>query len=417
MNKTSTSQSFPPIRPDAWLLDPNVVFINHGSFGACPKGILARQTAIREEIEREPVDFLVRKMPPLVDRSRAALADLIGADPADLAFVHNATAGVNAVLRSLDFQPGDEILTTVHDYNACRNVARYVAERAGARVVVADLPLPITSPEQVVETVLGHLTSRTRLALIDHITSPTALIFPIERLVGALNERGIDTLVDGAHAPGMIPLDLRRIGAAYYTGNCHKWLCAPKGAGFLHVRPDRQKGIQPPIVSHGWNRPRSGYTPLQDGFDWPGTFDPSAWICVGEAIRFVNSLLPGGLTALMRRNHDLAMLGRRMLCERLRLEPVGPEEMLGSMAAVRLPDCDLSPLDPGEEDILYGDTRYHDRLLDRYGIEVPVYHWPAAPRMVVRISAQAYNYPAQYERLVAAIPAIEEDKAGRRDSA
>ena len=410
MTDAISETSLAAISPDVWLLDPSVTFINHGSFGACPKVVLDRQARIREEMEREPVEFLVHKTPGLVDRSREALAGVVGADPADLVFVHNATAGVNAVLRSLDFQPGDEILTTVHDYNACRNVARYVAERAGAKVVVADVPLPITSSDQVVETVLRHVTSRTRLALIDHITSPTALIFPVERLVGDLNERGIDALVDGAHAPGMVPLDLRRIGAAYYTGNCHKWLCSPKGAGFLHVRRDRQKGIQPPIVSHGWNRPRSGYTPMQDGFDWPGTFDPSAWICVGESIRFVESLMPGGLASLMRRNHDLAMYGRRVLCERLRLEPVGGEEMLGSMAAVSLPDCDLPPLDPSEEDMLYGDTRYHDRLLRQFGIEVPIYHWPAAPRMLARISAHAYNHPAQYDRLVEAILAVEGER-------
>ncbi|MBN1395711.1 MAG: aminotransferase class V-fold PLP-dependent enzyme [Pirellulales bacterium] len=406
MNADSAHDRLAAISPHAWMLDPNIAFLNHGSFGACPSAVLERQQELRVEMEREPVEFFVRKMPALVDGSRAALAELIGAEQSDLVFVHNATAGVNAVLRSLQFRPGDEILVTAHDYNACRNVVRNVAERARAKVAVVEAPLPIASPRQVVEAVLERVTPQTRLVVLDHITSPTALIFPIEELVRELDDWGIDVLVDGAHAPGMVPLDVRRIGAAYYTGNCHKWLCAPKGAGFLHVRPDRQQGIQPPIISHGWNRPRAGYTPMQDGFDWPGTFDPSAWICVGEAIRFVESLMPGGLPALMRRNHDLAMFGRRVLCERLGLEPVGPKEMLGSMAAVHLHDDDSAPLDPSERDMLYGDTRRHDRLLDRFGIEAPFYHWPSPPRMLLRISAQAYNYPAQYERLAEALPGL-----------
>ena len=291
-----------------------MTFLNHGSFGACPLDVLERQQELRAAMEREPVDFLVRRMTPLLDESRDTLAGLIGADPADVVFVQNATAGVNAVLRSLAFRPGDEILVTAHDYNACRNVARYVAGRTGAAVVEAELPLPIDSPQQVVDAVLSRTTPRTRLALLDHITSPTALIFPIAELVRELDRRGIDTLVDGAHAPGMVPLDMKQLGAAYYTGNCHKWLCAPKGAGFLHVRRDRQEGIQPPILSHGWNRPRPGYSPFQDAFDWPGTLDPTAWLCVGEAIRFISTLMPGGLPALIERNHELAMLGRRILC-------------------------------------------------------------------------------------------------------
>ncbi len=250
----STADIFPAIHPNAWPLDPAVTFLNHGSFGACPRVVLERQTAIREEMERNPVEFLVRKMSPLLDESRAALAGLVGAEPADLVFVHNATAGVNAVLRALDFQPGDEIIVTAHDYNACRNVVRYVAERTGARVVAADVPLPIDSPRQVLDAVLERATAHTRLAMLDHITSPTALVFPIEELVGELNGRGIDTLIDGAHAPGMVPLDLRRIGAAYYTGNCHKWLCAEGGrfsprpprppAG--HSAADHQPRLEPP---------------------------------------------------------------------------------------------------------------------------------------------------------------------------
>ena len=392
------SPSFPAIQPDAWLLDPAVTFLNHGSFGACPRVVLEKQQQLRRELEREPVDFLVRKMTPLVDESRGALAALIGADPADVVFVQNATAGVNSVIRSLDFRPGDEILVTAHDYNACRNVIRYVAQRTGAVVVEVEAPLPITSPQQVVDAVLERVTARTRLAMLDHITSPTALIFPVEQLVRELDRRGIDTLIDGAHSPGMIPLDVNRIGAAYYTGNCHKWLCAPKAVGFLHVRRDRQQAIQPTIVSHGWNKPRPGYSPFQDAFDWPGTLDPTPWLCIGESIRFLSGLMPGGLEALMRRNHDLAVSAQRILCDRLGVQPVGIESMLGSMAAVHLPDNPAAfdsqgqPV-PGEE------YRLNNELFSEHHIEVPAFFWPAAPRMLLRICAQAYNHSAQYEQL------------------
>jgi isopenicillin-N epimerase len=398
MPNTFDLPSMSAIQPDAWSLDPAVAFLNHGSFGACPRVVLERQRELRLELEREPVDFLVRKMTPLVDESREALARLVGADASDMAFVQNATAGVNSVVRSLEFRPGDEILVTAHDYNACRNVIRYVAQRTGAVVVQADVPLPITSPRQVIDAILERVTPRTRLAMLDHITSSTALVFPVEEIVRELDRRGVDTLVDGAHGPGMVPLNLNRLGAAYYTGNCHKWLCAPKAVGFLHVRRDRQQGIQPPIVSHGWNRPRPGYSPLQDGFDWPGTLDPTPWLCIGDCIRFLSGLMPGGLEALMKRNHDLAILGQRILCKRLGLTPVGVESMLGSMAAVHLPD-NAAAFDaqgrpqPGEE------WRLNNELFAEFKIEVPAYFWPAAPKMLLRICAHAYNHSAQYERL------------------
>lgn len=397
MSPQSTT-SYPPIQPDAWSLDPSVTFLNHGSFGACPKVILEQQLEYRREMEREPVDFLVRKMTPLVDASRNAMAGLIGADPADVVFVQNATAGVNSVIRSLEFRPGDEILVTAHDYNACRNVIRHVAQRTGAVPVEVPLPLPITSPQQVVDAVLERVTPRTRLAMLDHITSPTALIFPVDQLVRELDRRGVDTLIDGAHTPGMLPFDVNRIGAAYYTGNCHKWLCAPKAVGFLHVRRDRQQYIQPTIISHGWNRPRPGYSPFQDAFDWPGTLDPSPWFCIADCIRFLSGLMPGGLETLMRRNHELAILAQRILCDRLGLQPVGVESMLGSMAAVHLPDNPAAfdadgNVAPAEE------WRLNNELFAQFRIEVPAYYWPAAPKMILRVCAHAYNHLSQYDRL------------------
>src|SRR5438477_4263646 len=232
--------SQPAYGPSPWMLDEKTIFLNHGSFGSCPRPVLEYQRALRERMERQPIQFLARELEGLLDEARGELAQFLGAAAEDLVFVPNATAGVNTVLRSLRFERDDELLVTDHEYNACRNALDSVAQFWGARVTVARVPFPLRTEEEIVEAVLGAATPRTRLALLDHVTSQTGLVFPIERLVMGLAERGIDTVVDGAHAPGMLPLDLRGIGAAYYTGNCHKWLCTPKGSGFLHVRRDRQ---------------------------------------------------------------------------------------------------------------------------------------------------------------------------------
>jgi isopenicillin-N epimerase len=386
-----------------WPLDPAVAMLNHGSFGACPKLVLRRQDALRRQMERQPVEFLFRRMQPLLDRSRRALAELIGAEPGGLVFVNNATAAINAVLRSLRFAAGDELLVTNHSYNACSNAMDYVARECGANVTTVKIRLPVESAAQVVDAVVAGVTPRTRLALVDHVTSPTAIVFPIEEIVDALSRRGVETLVDGAHAPGMVPLDVGRIAAAYYAGNCHKWLCSPKGAGFLYVRPDRRELIQPTVISHGYNTPRPGHTRLEDLFDWTGTDDPTAWLCVEDAIRFVGSLVPGGLPALADRNRRLALWARDMLSHELGFRPVCPDEMIGSMAALEMPDDD----DPaGAMDRTTAVTPVHrlnTQLLRRHAVEVPIYHWPAPPRKLLRISAQAYNCPAQYRRLAEAL--------------
>ena len=382
-----------------WTLDPEVEFLNHGSFGACPTRILAVQQELRARMERQPVLFLARELENLLDGARTGLAAFLDSDADDLAFVPNATTGVSTVVRSLRFGPGDELLTTDHAYNACRN-ALHAAEQSGARVVTAAIPWPGATPAQVVDTVLGAVTPRTRLALIDHVTSPTGLIFPIDALVRALDQRGVDTLVDGAHAPGMLPVSLRGIGAAYYTGNCHKWLCTPKGSGFLHVRRDRQDRMLPLAISHGFNSNRTDRSRFRLLFDLGGTDDPTPFLCIPEAIRFFGTLLPGGWPELMRRNRARALEGRAILCDSLRIPVPAPEEMIGSLASVPLPDSTGPLPDPGS---------LHDplqrRLYERDHIEVPVYTFPKHPRRLVRISAQLYNSREQFEHLARALAA------------
>jgi len=382
----------------SWSLDPEVTYLNHGSFGACPRPVLEAQTRLREQLERQPMRFFVRELEPLLDAARAEIGAFVGADAEDLAFVPNATAGVNTVLRSLDLRPGDELVTTDHEYNASRNALEAAAARAGARVVVARVPFPIASPDDAVEALLACVGPRTRLALVDHVTSQTGLVLPITRIVTEIQARGVDVLVDGAHAPGMVPLDLQTLGAAYYTGTCHKWICAPKGAAILHVRRDRQAGVRPLSVSHGANSPRTDRSQFQLEFGWTGTSDPTAFLCVPEAIRFMGSLLRGGWPALMDHNRRTAIAARVLLCEALGCEPPSPESMIGALAAVPLPDGDGAALTGP----LYLDP-LQDALLERYGVEVPVIPWPAPPRRLVRISAQIYNDHADYQRLIGAL--------------
>jgi isopenicillin-N epimerase len=383
-----------------WPLDPGVTFLNHGSFGACPRAVLEVQGRLRERLEAEPVRFLSRELEGLLDRARAALGAFVGADPDDLAFVPNATSGVNTVLRWLDLEAGDELLATDHTYNACRNALEAVATRAGARVVVATLPFPAATPERTLETVLARAGPRTRLALVDHVTSPTGLVLPIERLVHELESRGVDTLVDGAHAPGMVPLDLGALGAAYYAGNCHKWICAPKGSGFLHVRRDRQKGVRPLVISHGANSPRADRSAFRLEFDWTGTADPTAYLAVPEAIRYMGSLLPGGWPALMAHNRGTALAARDRLCAALGVPPPAPDPMIGSLAALPVPPgFGPAPVD-GERDPL------QTALFDRFGIEVLVFTWRALAARILRVSAQVYNSASDYERLAGALGAL-----------
>ena len=380
-----------------WTLDPNITFLNHGSFGATPRVVLEKQNEYRAQMEREPVRFFVRELEPLLDAARSALAQFLNADAEGLAFVPNATSGVNAVLRSLDLDKFDELLVTTQEYNACRNVIDYVAGVNQAKVVVADIPFPIASPDIVLERVLEKVTDRTRLVLIDHVTSQTALIFPIAQLVRELSERGIDTLVDGAHAPGFLPLNVREIGAAYYTGNLHKWVCAPKGAAFLSVRENRRASIRPAIISHGANSQRRDRSRFHLEFDWVGTMDPTPWLCVPDALRFMATLLPGGWPSVVQRNRELALRARDLLCSTLGIDKPAPDSMLGSMAAVPLPDGTLS-----EAPSLYGDP-LQDRLLLEHGIEVPLVPWPAPPKRILRVSAQLYNVFEDYEKLCEAL--------------
>ena len=348
------------------------------------------------------MQFLWRRYEERLEPSRVELAKFVAARPKDLVFVTNATTAVNAVARSLKLSRGDEVLTTNLDYNACRNVLREAVRRAGAKLTVARVPFPVRGPDEVVESVLNAVTPRTRLAMIDHVTSDTALVIPVARIVRELEARGVDTLIDGAHAPGMLPLHLKKLRPAYYTGNLHKWVCAPKGAAFLWAREDKQTALQPAVISHGNNRSRSAYTEFQDRFDWAGTCDPTPWFCVGEAIRWMGNSLPGGWDELRARNHALAIQAQRLLSQRFAVEPPCPENMLGSMATVPLPERLQKVQSNGKIDA------EQLRLYDEFGIEVPFNRVGVPPLRCLRVSAQLYNSRAEYEYLADALQCLED---------
>lgn len=403
MQTSTISTSHPPSAGSLrryWGLKRGVAFLNHGSFGACPKPVLKLQSELRAQMEAEPVQFLWRRYEERLEPSRKILAEFLGARPNDLVFVTNATTAVNAVVRSVRLREGDEILTTNLDYNACRNALVHAAAERGVSVRVAKVPFPLESPAQVVEAVLAAGSSRTRLAMIDHVTSSTGLVLPVESIVREIEARGIDTLIDGAHAPGMLPLNLAQLRPAYYTGNLHKWVCAPKGAAFLWAREDKQAKLQPAVVSHGNNTTRVGYSPFQDRFDWAGTSDVTAWMCVGETIRWMGALLPGGWAEIQARNRALTLRARRMLCRRLKVAAPGPESMIGSLAALPLPERLQGEPRGGKIDA------EQLRLYDEFGVEVPFYRFGTPERRYFRISAQLYNPLGDYRRLASALEVI-----------
>jgi isopenicillin-N epimerase len=391
-----------PADRSPWLLERDVAYLNHGSFGACPDPVLEAQRVWRERMEAQPVRFLGRELERHLDEARQRVAVFLRADPDGLAFVPNATTGVSTVLASLRFRPGDELLAGDHEYNATLNALRAAAARDGARVVIVRIPFPVRDPSEALEAYLQAVTERTRFALVSQVTSPTGLVLPVGAIVRELDRRGVDTLVDGAHAPGMVDVDLGALGAAYWAGNGHKWLCAPKGSGLLHVRADLRDRIHPLVVSHGANDDRHGRPRFRLEFDWPGTADPTPYLSMPAAIRYVGGLHDDGWAGLMTANRALALRGRDAVCAALGVPAPAPDTMLGAMAAVPLPG--IAPTRAAAE-------RLQAELLEEDRIEVPVIAFPvraatddgSPAQLLVRLSAQAYNRPAEYDRLAAAL--------------
>ncbi len=375
-----------PLRP-RWLLEEGMDFLNHGSFGATPREVLAAQSAWRERLERQPVRFMIDELPGELRAVADELGEFIGAEGVDLVFQDNATTAVNAVLQSRDWQRGDEILLCPHAYLAVRNAAACAARRHDLILRDFDIPLPHPGNDAILEAFGAALTPRTRLAIVDHVSSPLSLVYPLEEMVALCRERDIPVLVDGAHAPGMLPLDLARLDADWVTGNCHKWLFAPKGCAFLWTAPRHQENTHPLVASLFSGK---GYSAE---FDWMGTRDPSAWLALHAALRFVRDLGP---EALREYNNRLAAQAGELLAAAWGTPLYGTPETLAAMRTVAIPGRATATLDNAK--------RLHDALWQRERIEVPVF--PVGERLCLRISAQAYNQIDDYRRLAAVIPAL-----------
>jgi len=370
-----------------FLLDPEVIFLNHGSFGATPRPVFDRYQMWQRELEKQPVEFLGRKFVPLLASARASLAKYLGTRRDNLVFVTNVTEAINIVAHSLPFDPGDEVLTSDLEYGAIYRTWRFLAQKQGFKYINQPVSVPVTNPEQVVDEFWRGVTSRTRLISLSHISSPTAMIFPVKEICRRAKDQGILTLIDGAHAPGQIDLDLDDLGADFYGGNCHKWLCAPKGAGFLYASPAVQHLIQPLIVSWGWQSETPGTSQFVDYLEWTGTRDISAFLTVPDAIQFLedNHWPQVRLTC-----HLLASQAMDRISHLTGLLPLYPSssEWYGQMATARLPDSiDL--------------TEFQNVLLSRFHIEIPLINCNG--QKLIRFSFQAYNSQQDLDALVAAL--------------
>ena len=383
---------------DHWQLNPDIDFLNHGSFGACPNIVLQKQQDLMAKLERDPIRFLApeRELTPKLDEVRQTISKLVNAPPSDIAFVRNATDGVNAVLRSFPLKEHDQILITNQGYNACNNAARFVAEKANAEVTVADIPFPLESDTDVMVAIEKKITSRTRLILIDHVTSPTGLIIPIEQVISLAHAKGIRVLVDGAHAPGMMRLNLTAMAPDYYTANHHKWLCGPKSSGFLFVQPELQTEVRPNVISHGANQDCSKRSRFLTEFAWTGTYDPTPLLALPTAITFLETLYPGGLDQLYQLNHEATVKARQVLCDALQTDFPCSNEMIGSMASVPMEASRLT-----EHNLSWNILQ--QKLVHEHRFELPVFQLRDSGECCLRISMQAYNEANQIERLASVL--------------
>lgn len=375
----------------AWDLDPQTIYLNHGSFGPSPRVVQRAREEWSARLERQPMDFLVRRMEGYLDEAAGRLGKFVGAAAADLCFVDNATAGMNVVAESVDLTPGDEVLLTNHEYGAVMRIWRRACERRQAGVAIARLPDPLTSPEAIVEAIFAAVTPRTRLLVVSHITSPTAVILPVEAICRRARERSLAVCIDGPHAIATVPLDLKKLDCDYYCASGHKWLCGPFGSGFLYVARRHQRKIVAPVLS--WGGSVSGRpAQWQDALNWLGTRDPAPFLALPAAIDFLEAY---GLDAFRLRTHEMVRDARHRIAKLTGLPEFTPDspDWYGTMACCPIPPGDPPP--PGQRDPL------QNWLWEAHRIEIPVIHWHG--RRFVRVSCHLYSTPAEIDALLAAL--------------
>jgi isopenicillin-N epimerase len=368
-----------------FLLDPSVTFLNHGSFGATPRPVFHSYQRLQRELELQPVEFLGRRFTSLMLIARRSLADFMGTDENNVVYMTNVTEAINVVAHSLDLGPGDEILSTDHEYGALDRTWHFMAKERGYAYINQPIPVPLTTEEKFVEDLWKGVTPRTRIIFLSHITSPTALRFPVEIVVKRAHQAGIMTIVDGAHAPGQISLRLDELGADFYGGNLHKWLCAPKGAGFLYARPEVQHLLKPLVVSWGNEADFPSTSRFIDQHQWTGTRDISAFLSVPTAIEYQQE---HNWEVVRQACHGLVREAQEKICKMSGLLPLSDDSRYEQFAAFPLPDA----IDP---------VAVKTRLYDEYHIEVPLIVWKG--RNLIRVSVQGYNLRKDVTKLISAI--------------
>lgn len=387
-----------PTLKEQFLLDQDVIFLNHGSYGATPRPVFDVYQDWQRRLERQPVLFLGREFNSIIQEARLALGSYLNAEADDLVFIPNATHGANIIARSLDLGPGDEILTTDHEYGACDFTWEFVCKASGAHYIRHSIPLPVSTPGEIVQRFLAGITPQTKAVYLSHITSSTAMRLPVEQICQGARAKGVLSIIDAAHSPGQIPVDLQQLGADVAFGNCHKWMLAPKGSAFLYVRREVQKIIQPLIVSWGYEAAPEFTTGSRfvDLLQWTGTRDPAAALTVPAAIRFMEE---HHWQDVRVRCHQLLRQALARICDLTGLLPAYPLEsdFYSQMAVAPLPPCDPAGL--------------KRRLYEEYRIEVPITEWQG--RQFIRISIQAYNDPNDVEMLLHALSVLLPDLVSR----
>lgn len=381
-----------------WDLDTSMTFLNHAAFGATPRAVMQQQTAYRAQLERQPLRFFMREQEQLIAKSKQKLGAFIGANPDNFVFVQNATQGVNTILHSLKPEKDDEWLITSLNYGACVETFKWYAQKNKLKLNTATLHFPVTDENDLVEAVVAAVTPKTRLVLLDHITSATGIILPIQKIMARLHGLGVNVLIDGAHAPGMLPLDIESLGATYYVGNCHKWICSPKGSAFLWVKPEKQPQIAPLQLSHFHDRAPDSTQHWSNQFVMTGTMDYSPYFCVPTAIDFFENEVENGWIGVRSYNHNLVLQARNLLLDALGKTAAAPDAMLGNLATILLNDDVPKPS--------YGynfSEGLQDYLFHEHQIEIPVFYLKnyqtGKTEQYLRIACQVYNALPQYEYL------------------
>ncbi len=377
-----------------WSLNQEIVYLNHGSFGATPSKVLQKQNQLQLEMEAEAVQFFIDKLPNLINESKLALANFVGTNTNNIVFTPNTTTGVNTILHSIVGKPGDAWLTTNHAYGACANAFKHFAKNQQCTVVTANIDYPIINEDAIIEAIEKSITPKTTIALIDFVTSASAIILPIKKIINLLQSKGIQVIIDAAHAPGMVDFNIDELQPDYFIANCHKWICSPKGSAFIYVAPQHQANIHPLVISHYNDMAPNTAAHWSNQFMWDGTHDYSAYICIKDALETMPTFINDGWENIKKQNHELVWQAAAKIANKLQVNLPAPKEMIGSICNIPMPNGE-APLQK-----FHSNVALKDKLFRLYNIEVPVFMFPNAPTQWLRISAQLYNSMEQYDYLL-----------------